>query len=104
MNEQELINPAEEYPILSEDTEMGLTPYSPTFVQALFNERRSSLEPLKATLSLKFYNAISEKITAEEAQFNQLLHIEADKEKDNAQFSYILDTQYFEQKLLSTIL
>ncbi len=70
-------------------------------VTQLFSARKKKLEPLKNLLSLKFYYAVAEKIHGEELQFRKLLHIEHERRENNSQFSFILDSQYFEQKLFS---
>ncbi len=70
-------------------------------IDALYKERMQQLETLKGSISLKLYYVIAEKLETEQKTLETLLNIAHTKKQDHDQYSFVLDTQFFEQKFLN---
>lgn len=79
-----------------------MTKLTQTQIDELYSQRLQSLDSLKATISLKFYYIIVEKLQAEKTTLEAHLNIAFTKKQDHDQYSFILDPQFFEQKFLKT--
>lgn len=65
-------------------------------------ERNIVLDKLRPWISLSFYNRLSEKLGQEKTQFQALLNIDDARKQMLAQYSFVLNPSYFEQKLWKT--
>lgn len=70
------------------------------FIDQLFTIRRQMLANSRAFLSPNLYERIVNKINREQEEFLTLLHGHERKQKLLEEYSFILDTQYFEQRFL----
>lgn len=70
-------------------------------VEQLYTARQADLEALKQWVSLKFYYRVAEKVKAEQTAFRRLLRLEDAKQNILSEYSFVLDSAYFEQKFLS---
>jgi len=99
--EQEKLSPSE-IPAATEQlplaTEGSLTAEA---VTSLYKARQNDLETIKKWVGLKFYYRAAEKIKQEEQALRRLLRLEDAKQSILADYSFVLDPAYFEQKFLS---
>lgn len=70
-------------------------------VANLFQARQQHLATLKNWVGLKFFYRAAEKIKQEETSLKHLLRLENAKQTILADYSFVLDSAYFEQKFLS---
>jgi len=70
-------------------------------VDELYQTRKLDLETMKPWVGLKFYYRAAEKIKQEEEALKKLLRLENVKQGILAEYSFVLDSAYFEQKFLS---
>lgn len=103
MNQEhkEQLHPAEQlaaHPEQETSATEGLTMQQ---VDELYTARNANLEAIKQWVNLKFYYRVAEKIKQEQEAFKRLLRIENAKQDILAEYSFVLDSAYFEQKFLS---
>ena len=70
-------------------------------VTSLYQTRQADLETMKKWVGLKFYYRAVEKIKQEEQALRRLLRLEDAKQSILADYSFVLDPAYFEQKFLN---
>jgi len=70
-------------------------------VTELYQARHADLQTMKPWVGLKFFYRAAEKIKQEEATLKRLLRLETAKQTILADYSFVLDPAYFEQKFLS---
>ena len=95
----EILQPKEIQPDRPELVEAA-APVLEQQAQTILQERRQSLESLRSLIARKLYYRLEEKIKAEDESFRQLMDIQTGRKKILDQYTFILDTEYFEQKLL----
>jgi hypothetical protein len=71
-------------------------------VQELYEARHRDLKTMKQWVGLKFYYRAAEKIKQEEESLKKLLRLESVKQGILAEYSFVLDSAYFEQKFLNS--
>jgi hypothetical protein len=69
-----------------------------TAIDSLYKHRKEQLESIKNHIYLKFYYQIEEKLKKEQQVLMDILDGKLGKKKVLAQYSFVLDPQYFEQK------
>jgi len=69
--------------------------------ETIFKTREKALESIKSSINLKTYYVIAEKLNQEKLAFEKLLNVTARKEQQAAQYSFALDSQFFEQKFIN---
>lgn len=67
----------------------------------IINARKLALDSIKQRINLKTYYSIAEKLNQEKLAFEKLLNVTAHKQQQSAQYSFALDSQFFEQKFLN---
>ncbi len=70
-------------------------------VAELYKARHTDLETMKKWVGLKFFYRATEKVKQEEATLKRLLRLETAKQTILADYSFVLDPAYFEQKFLN---
>jgi hypothetical protein len=73
---------------------------SESVISDLFAARRQQLDTVKQWISLKFFYQAAEKVKREEAALRKLLDLEQAKQTILAEYTFVLDPVYFEQKFL----
>lgn len=102
MNSKELLPISESLPQTNEaEKHLSLKITLPE-IESLFAARLEELEQIKELMSLKFYYAVKEKIGAEKEAFLKLLDLEGKKKAILSDYSFALDTHFFEQRFLPT--
>jgi hypothetical protein len=71
-------------------------------VNELFAMRQQDLETIKAWIGLKFYYRAAEKVKQEEERLRKLLNFQQTKQTLLSEYSFVLDTAYFEQKFFNS--
>jgi len=69
--------------------------------EEIYSFRKKSLETIRAVVCLKFYNEINEKLDNEKLAFEKLLNWQDAKTELLANYSFVLNPYYFEQKFLT---
>lgn len=69
--------------------------------EEIYFSRKNSLEKIRGIVCLKFYNEIAEKLELEKQAFEKLLNRQDAKELALANYSFILNPYFFEQKFLN---
>ncbi len=77
------------------------SPLTAETADELQRRRLKLLEEIRPLMSLKLYHKISDKLEKEHASLAKFLNWEEAKQDALSHYSFILDTQYFEQKFLS---
>jgi len=98
---QEKLQPVEQLPDNEQqetDFQAGLNAET---VAELFTSRQADLKTLHRWVGLKFYYQAAEKIKQEEQTLKRLLRLETAKQTILADYSFVLDPAYFEQKFLN---
>lgn len=62
-------------------------------------QRKALLDKLRPAMSLSYYNRLNEKLEREKRQFRALLNIDDARKQRLAQYSFVLNPSFFEQKL-----
>ena len=103
MNSMEQLQPNNEVPHYQEAAaEIPAEGLSAEQVRELYEARQRDLETMKQWVGLKFYYRAAEKIKQEEANLKKLLRLETVKQGILAEYSFVLDSAYFEQKFLNS--
>ena len=84
----------EEYAPPSQDLQMEQ-------ISALVLNRTQALEQLKPILSKKLYFTLEEKLLAEQRELEKLLGFQQGREETLSHYTFILDSQYFDQIFLN---
>ncbi len=100
MNHEQL-QPSEQLPAREYDETVNEAGLSANVVAELYDARRDNLKTLKNWVGLKFYYRAAEKIKQEEEVLKRLLRLENAKQTILADYSFVLDQAYFEQKFFT---
>jgi len=100
MNKSEFIKSNESQPQPVEETIQISGVLTLEAVDELYLQRTSNLEGIKALLSLKLYHRIAEKLEKEKIMLMKFLRWEDTKQDILSNYTFVLNTQYFEQKFL----
>lgn len=79
---------------------MNITSPNKTDIDSIIRSRKESLHSLQPSLSKKLYYSLEQRIEDEREQWYGLLNIATKKQATREQYSYVLDSFYFEQKLM----
>jgi hypothetical protein len=66
----------------------------------VFAKRKAMLESVKDLISIKFYQGLESKIKQEEETALELTNSNYLAKKRQSRFTYVLDSQYFEQRFI----
>jgi hypothetical protein len=99
--EQEKLNTAEILPQQEQAPPAANESLSADALATLFQARRNDLAAIKKWVGLKFFYRATEKVKQEEASLKRLLRLETAKQTILADYSFVLDPAYFEQKFLT---
>lgn len=69
-------------------------------VQGMYEFRLAQANQVKPYIYLGLFNKILEKIEKERAQLLALRQLDSDQQEVYDQYSFVLDSQYFEQRLM----
>jgi hypothetical protein len=68
--------------------------------ESVILSRREQLNKLEGIISKKYYYKLEERIQEEVLEFEKLLNWQKGKKQILSQYTFVLDQQYFEQKIL----
>jgi hypothetical protein len=97
----ELLKPTEQKIAAQVQPINFLGPLNEGQIGSLISIRKQNLESIKSQISRKRYFMIEEKIAAEENSLKQILNWQQGKNNQLSQYSFVLDTHYFEQEFLN---
>ena len=72
-------------------------------IALLCSARQSQLEQLQKKITPKFFTNIREKLLTEQTQFTRLLTKSDERQQTRAQYSFVLNPYFFEQKFFEKI-
>lgn len=75
--------------------------FTEEWVTETYKERLTLLESFKATISLKAYYAITEKLKREQEECLKLLNSNQEEAANLSRYTFVLDPAYFEQLFLN---
>lgn len=101
MQKPELIQHQETIKPQTQESPMAEGGLSIDAVSRLYGSRLGNLERLRPLISLKLYYGVVEKLEQEKAQLLRFLRWEDTKQDILSNYSFVLDTSYFEQKFFS---
>ena len=84
-----------------EDTTSPIKMIDESQVSALLHEEFLMLDSLKKLIGKKLYFLLEEKLQTERQELEQLSGIGRDNQQELSKYTFILDTQYFEQQLFT---
>ena len=96
----ETLQPKEKITLPQTEASVNLPDLNEAQIAQLSLSRKTLLESIKPQIALKQYYALEEKITAEEKRLKEILNIRQGKQSRLAKYSFILNTNYFEQEFL----
>lgn len=99
MRKPEILKPAEKLPARKFEPQPWDCELTLPETERICAQRRALLDKLRPVISLSFYNRLSEKLEYEKRQFQALLNIDDARRERLAQYSFVLNPSYFEQKL-----
>ncbi len=99
--EQEKLSTPEALSIIEQTPNASDGSLSANTVAELYQTRQADLQTMKSWVGLKFFYRATEKIKQEEATLKRLLRLETAKQTILADYSFVLDPAYFEQKFLN---
>lgn len=102
MNQEQLHSNAEQLRQQESPQENPDNGLSVSQVRELYEARQRDLKTMKQWVGLKFYYRAAEKIKQEENSLKKLLRLEGIKQDILAEYSFVLDSAYFEQKFLNS--
>ncbi len=70
-------------------------------IDSLYKKYETELSELQPFIYLKLYNRIKEKFAEERQQFAKLLHWQEARDEALSHYSFVLNSQYFEQKFFN---
>lgn len=98
MQRAELLQPKEILNNSTQESDGANATITKEEVEKIYRQRKHSLEQVRASLCLKFYYTISDKLKREKKLFEKILHWEDAKQETLSRYSFVLNQYYFEQK------
>jgi hypothetical protein len=72
-------------------------------IDSLYEQYEKDLTDLEPFIYLKLYNRIKEKFNNEKEQFAKLLNWQDARDEALSRYSFVLNSQYFEQKFFNRL-
>ena len=100
-NNEKLHSPEIEPKKTMEQTEASNNTLTAEDIETLFLARASALESIKSHVCLSFFYTITEKLATEKQTLMDILNFNDRKHQMLERYTFILPSQYFEQKFIS---